>query len=97
MQIIGIDVGTSGAKAAVFEPGRRMVACVREPYSCICPAKGLLELDPEEVWQAVVRCLKRLAGQADASQVGMLAVSTHLIPATRRSLAGLPDRPTGSG
>ena len=62
MQIIGIDVGTSGAKAAVFEPGRRMVACVREPYSCICPAKGLLELDPEEVWQAVVRCLKRLAG-----------------------------------
>lgn len=77
MQIIGIDVGTSGAKAAVFEPGRRMVACVREPYSCICPAKGLLELDPEEVWQAVVRCLKRLAGQADASQVGMLAVSTQ--------------------
>lgn len=77
MYVIGVDVGTSGAKAAAFDGEGRMAARARAAYSAVSPAKGWLELDPESVWEAVRRCLAELAEQVDVSKARALAVSTQ--------------------
>lgn len=61
---IGLDIGTSGCKAAVLDAGGRITASASRCYSLIHPRLGWVELNPEVVWQAVVEVLRDLAPHA---------------------------------
>ena len=57
--ILGIDIGTSGTKAIVFDSkGRKTEAKSTITYQLKTPAKGAAELDPEEVLSAIVGCCR---------------------------------------
>lgn len=77
MSLLGIDVGTSGAKAALFSTHGELISSAHASYHIIHPAKGELELDPDQVLGAVMSCLSELAQQAEVSKVTALAVSTQ--------------------
>ena len=50
MSLLGIDVGTSGCKAAAFlESGECLASAYRE-YATSHPRQGWAELDSREVW-----------------------------------------------
>ncbi|MEP0767304.1 MAG: hypothetical protein HRF45_12305 [Fimbriimonadia bacterium] len=78
MSLLGLDVGTTGAKAIVFaEDGRALGAGYRE-YPLLQPQPGWAELDPELVWRAVCEAVRQavsLAGSSDPVQA--LAVSSQ--------------------
>ena len=59
--LLGIDIGTSACKAAVFEPDGRVAAQASEPYPVYHPQPGWAEQAPEDWWQAVCRALAALA------------------------------------
>ena len=54
MSLLGIDVGTTGCKAVVFDAGGRPLATARREYALANPHEGFWELDPEQVWQQVL-------------------------------------------
>jgi xylulokinase len=87
VSLLGIDVGTTGCKAAVFSEEGRLLASAYEEYDVRRPRPGWAELDAADVWQRV----KRTIGQAVASSVASdpiraLAVSSlgeAMVPVTK--------------
>jgi len=76
MSLLGIDVGTTGCKAAVFSTGGRLLGSAYAEYDNQRPQPGWAELDAVEVWEKI----KRMVGQAVAGSasdpVSALAVSS---------------------
>ena len=47
---IGLDIGTSGTKAVLFNEVGKLVSSAQREYHFINPKPGWSEIDPEEVW-----------------------------------------------
>ena len=62
MSLMGLDIGTTGTKAIVFDADGNMLAAAYREYSLQSPRQGWLELDPNEVWENV----KAAVGEAAA-------------------------------
>jgi xylulokinase len=58
--VIGLDIGTTSAKAIALDPEGTVVASATEEYPLSTPQPGWAEQDPELWWQATQRCLSRL-------------------------------------
>lgn len=71
---IGLDVGTSGCKAAIVDEQGRLLAVARREYRFEYPAKGMVELNPVTVWNCVKETLCEIA--ASGHEVRLLAVSS---------------------
>jgi xylulokinase len=86
MYLMGIDVGTSGCKTAVFDLDGNTAAYAGREYPLICPAAGAMELDPDRVWDAVCACLEECRGKCRMADVAAVAVSSQgeaVIPVDR--------------
>jgi xylulokinase len=93
--LLGVDVGTSGTKAVLFEATGGALARAHQSYALHHPAPGFFELDPEEVWTAVVTCLRRIGRENGSKPIRALAVSVQgeaVIPISKegRPLARSP-------
>ena len=51
--LLGIDIGTSACKVAVFDAGGHALAQANRPYSVYYPHPGWAEQDADEWWAAV--------------------------------------------
>lgn len=58
--LLGIDIGTSGCKIALFSLDGAVVCSVTEEYPVYYPAPGYVEQEPDEWWDAVCRGTKRM-------------------------------------
>jgi len=86
MSLLGIDVGTSGVKAAVFSAGGEMIASAYQEYDVSRPQPGQAELDAAAVWAQVKAVIRQAAAQARRDPVQALAVSSlgeAVVPVTR--------------
>lgn len=54
-QLLGIDIGTSACKVAVFDEDGKVLVQTNEPYHVYYPQKGWAEQDAEEWWEAICR------------------------------------------
>lgn len=68
-QILGIDIGTSACKVAVFEEDGRVLAQANRPYQVYYPEAGWAEQDPEEWWQAICEGIREVLA-ADGVSAG---------------------------
>jgi len=75
--LLGVDVGTSGTKAVLFDANGGGLARAHESYALHHPAPGFFELDPEEVWSAVASCLRRIGREYGRKAIKALAVSVQ--------------------
>jgi len=86
MSLLGIDVGTSGCKAAAFSEGGQLLALAYEEYDYQHPQPGWAELDARQVWESVQRTIAHVAQQAQRDPVKALSVSSlgeAVVPVTR--------------
>ena len=51
--LLGIDIGTSACKVAVFDREGRVLAAANGAYPVYYPHEGWAEQNPEEWWSAV--------------------------------------------
>ena len=51
--LLGIDIGTSACKVAVFDAGGHVLAQANRTYSVYYPHPGWAEQDADEWWAAV--------------------------------------------
>lgn len=87
MSLLGIDVGTSGCKAAVFAEDGRLLTSAYEEYDYRHPQPGWAELDTVQVWDKVKRTIGKAAGgvAAQGDPIKALSVSSlgeALVPVT---------------
>lgn len=95
--LLGIDIGTSACKVALFDEGGAVIAQANRPYAVYYPQPGWAEQDPEEWWQAVcagIRAVLEMSGTAagEIAGIGIDGQSWSCIPVGRdgRRLARTP-------
>lgn len=74
MWIMGVDMGTSGCKAVVFDESWNIVCQAYREYPMAFPGEGLLELDAERVWEEISNVIREVNEKAE-QPVRALAVS----------------------
>ena len=62
--LLGIDIGTSACKVAVFEKSGTVVAAANGDYPVYYPKEGWAEQNPEEWWSAVCQAVKKVIEKA---------------------------------
>jgi len=77
MSYLGLDIGTSGCKAVVFnEYGEELAAAFRE-YPLITPNEGWVELDSEEVCSKCFEVIKEVALKTGADPILAMGISSQ--------------------
>jgi xylulokinase len=61
VSLLGIDIGSSAVKAAVYRETGAALAIAGEPVPGTHPAPGQWESNPDEVWRATVRVVRKVA------------------------------------
>ena len=62
MSLLGIDIGTTGCKAVIFNRYGEILSAEYREHPLIHPRKGWVELDPDLIWNNI-KDLVRDAGQ----------------------------------
>lgn len=72
--LLGIDIGTSGCKIAVFSRDGSVVHTVTEEYPVYYTAPGCVEQEPDDWWDAVCRGTKRILAENDIDAADIAGV-----------------------
>lgn len=66
---IGIDLGTSGVKLLLLDREGNICRTASESYPIRFPQPGWAEQDPEDWWQAVTVCIRKLTDGMDREKI----------------------------
>ncbi len=58
--LLGIDIGTTGAKAVLIDPEGTVLAEHTSEYPLATPRPGWAEQNPEDWWQATIKSIRRV-------------------------------------
>ena len=86
MKLIGLDVGTTGCKAIVFDADGQILGQGFREYGVVCDAPGKAEQDAEQVWSLTRDALRMAIQQAGVQDIRALSVSVQgdaIIPVDR--------------
>lgn len=75
MTLLGVDIGTTGCKAAVVSAQGAPLATAYREYPLITPRPGWAQLDPDEVWDAARSAIREVTS-ADVAPPRAMAVAT---------------------
>ena len=73
--LIGLDVGTSGAKCIIADNEGTVVASSTQEYPLYTPKPGWAEQNPQDWWDAVVRGLKAILEKSQVNPADIVGVS----------------------
>ncbi len=78
--LLGIDIGTSGTKTALFDVEGQLVASYTGEYPLSQPANGWAEQAPADWWQATVDGIKHVIarGEVDPTEIQGLGLSGQM-------------------
>jgi xylulokinase len=77
MNFLGIDIGTSGCKAAVFNADGRLLATAQRSYSLHLTGDGGAELESTEVLDGCLAVISSVAAQAGPGSVKAIGISSQ--------------------
>ncbi len=76
--LLGVDIGTQGIKAALFDLSGRLLASAFRPSRLAQPSPGVVEEDPEFQFQSVCDVITEVVRQADDVDVLAMGVSGQM-------------------
>jgi xylulokinase len=76
--LLGLDIGTSGGRAILFDLGGRPVAQAGQVWAPHLPRPDWAELDAEALWKAAGLLLRDLAGRVAMDRVAGVGISAQL-------------------
>jgi xylulokinase len=91
--LLSLDVGTTAVKAVLFDPDGSLLSVAECALTLHTPQPGYVELDPEELWRAVLDVLRQTASRAHAYKILALAVTTQGGSFLATDAAGMPTTP----
>lgn len=72
----GIDLGTSGVKAAVYDELGQMLGFSRRECELILPRRGWAELNPRNYWDKILETLEEVSFQC-RGQISVIGISSQ--------------------
>ena len=76
---MGVDIGTSGVRAALFNKEGYQIAICHKEYPLICRLQGMGELEPDTVFNAFIEVIKNCINQVkDNVSIRAIGLSTQL-------------------
>lgn len=88
MSLMGVDIGTTGSKAVVFDEAGRTLAHDYRAYPLTFPGPGQCELRFEEVWEAVQAVIRSAAaavrGRDPVRALGFSTLGDSVTPIDRQ-------------
>jgi xylulokinase len=92
MRLLGLDIGTTGCKATVFDDNGELLGKASREYSIAIPHPGWAEQDPEKVWdlaqEAIAEVLSKTGGEAVA--IGLSVQGEAIMPVNGKGQALRP-------
>lgn len=76
---IGLDIGTSGTKAALVDETGRVRKSAQVSYGFCNTKGGCRELDAREVWEAALSCLRQTGGGGAAETITVSALGEAVV------------------
>jgi xylulokinase len=76
--LLGIDIGTTGAKALLVDDEGRVVTEAMTPYPMHVPRPGWTEQDPEDWWRAAVDSTRELLGKSGPGRVAAVGLTGQM-------------------
>ena len=75
-QLLGIDIGTSACKVAVFSEDGTVLASSNKPYKVMYPNPGWVEQDADEWWNAIINAIREVVAddQVNVSDIAGIGV-----------------------
>ncbi len=78
MSYLGIDIGTTGCKAVVFNGDGRVLCQAYREYATLSPQQGWFELEPRQVIAACKQTIVEVAGQVKCTDaVSVIGISSQ--------------------
>lgn len=76
--LLGLDVGTSGARAMLFGVHGQPVAHASRAWSARYPRPDQAELDAEAIWEATAELMRSVCGRASPGRIVGVGISSQL-------------------
>lgn len=76
MNLLGIDVGTTGCKVALFSLQGEMLASAYREYDAQIPQPGWAQLDAEAIWEDVKELIRSVTAACPGVEIQALSVSS---------------------
>jgi xylulokinase len=76
MNLLGIDVGTTGCKVALFSLQGEMLASAYCEYDPQSPQPGWAQLDSAAIWEAVKVAIRSVTSASPGAEIGAVSVSS---------------------
>lgn len=76
---VGLDIGTSGTKAALLDAKGQVLCSHQVSYGFSNTAKGYRELDAEEVWRAAKCCLAKVGHGQEVRTISVSALGEAIV------------------
>lgn len=90
MELLGLDIGTSGCKATIINGEGVIRAQAYKEYALSSPCSGYQELNPDVVFESVCEVIKKSLSQHKDVQVKAISVSSFgeaVVPINRQGYA----------
>jgi xylulokinase len=102
MSLIGLDIGTTGCKAAAFDESGKLLSLNYEEYPLYMPEPDQCELEPEEIWSSVQRVVRQVSAAVKKTDpvraIGISTLGDSVTPLDKkgspiyRTVVGAADR-----
>ena len=90
MSLLGIDVGTTGCKSVVFSEDGKILSQSYKEYPEIYPKPGWVEMNPEQIWNAIKEVIKKSVAKVPQDKVKALCFSVLGVAITPIDKQGKP-------
>ncbi|MCA2003046.1 MAG: hypothetical protein LDL51_14375 [Chloroflexi bacterium] len=94
MNLLGLDIGTTGCKAILFDSDGTLLAKASREYAVDFPHPQWAEQDLENVWRLAQEAIREAIAAAQAAEIAAIALSVHGEAVTPVDKSGRPLRPT---
>lgn len=91
--LMGIDVGTTGLKSAIFDEGGNIVSAESQDYPMSSPEPNSSEQDPTHWWKAARTTIKDTISSIDTGRIAGIGVCGQMHTAALLNSAGEVIRP----
>jgi len=75
MSFLGIDVGTTGCKAAAYNLEGQQISYAYREYPLVSPHPGWAELDPNVLWESVRSCISSIVSDVKKDPIQGVTLS----------------------
>ena len=94
MNLLGLDIGTTGCKALLFDSDGTLLAKASREYAVTIPYPHWAEQDSENVWRLAQEAVRESIAAARVSDIAAIGLSVHGEAVTPVDEGGCALRPT---